>query len=92
MRLLYGIVIIFAMILSGLYNQGRLFMLVFGGLFIASGGFHIYLYLTRGVLPESLISYAVLRGRKSALYMAIFFFLLFVLGYFIFAYGYVRSL
>lgn len=92
MRSFYGVIIILAMILAGFYNQGRAFLLICGGLFVASGAVYIYLYLKHGKFPDSLNSYAVLRGKKSALYVAGFFFFLFVLGYLIFAYGYIRSL
>lgn len=91
LRIFFGIVIFLGIILSALYGAGDLFVLIMGGIFIALGFMHIIQYLKTGKMIENFRFYEKLRGKRSALFMGGFFFILFIILYVIFLFNYTTT-
>lgn len=91
MRTFFGMVIFVVMILSALYGAGDLFILVMGGIFIVLGFINVIQYLRTGEMIGILRFYEQLRGKRSALYMGKFFFILFVIFYVVFLFNYITT-
>lgn len=89
MRIFFGIVIFAGIILSALYGAGDLFILIMGGIFIVLGFMNAIQYLKTGEMIGNLRFYEQLRGKRSALFMGGFFFILFVIFYVIFLLNYI---
>ena len=89
MRIFFCIVIIAGIILSALYKAGDLFVLIMGGVFIVLGFMNAIQYLKTGEMTGNLRFYEQLRGKRSALFMGGFFFILFVIFYVIFLFNYI---
>lgn len=91
MRIFFGIVIFVGMILSALYGTGGLFVLIMGGILIVLGFMNAIQYLKSGEMIGNLRFYEQWRGKKSALFMGGFFFILFVIFYVIFLFNYITT-
>ena len=89
MRGFFGIVIFIGIISSALYEAGDLFVLIMGGCFILLGFVEAFQYLKTGEIIGSLRFYEQLRGKKSTLFMGSIFFILFVVFYVVFLFGYI---
>jgi len=68
-----------------------LFMLIMGGVFIVLGVINIIQYLKTGEMIGNLRFYEQLRGRRSALFMGGFIFILFIIFYVTFLFNYVAT-
>ena len=91
MRTIFSILIFIGMILSAIYGTGDLFFLIMGGIFVLVGIATFIRYLRTGEMIESFKTYEYLRGRKSALFMGGFVFVLISVFYFIFLIDYITQ-
>jgi len=91
-RFFFGVVIFVGMILSAIYNTGNFFILIIGGVLVVMGLINTMQYLKTGKMIGNLQFYEQLRGKRSALFMGGFIFLLFIISYVIFLFNYVTEL